>query len=241
MTVFQKVREEVQKQPPGTLLTGGDFGVPPEQAGALAQSLSRLYKQGILRRVMKGLYYKPRMGLLGEVGPSYEKVLMKLLEIYRQNVSYITGINVYNRMGLTTQVPKEFVIASDRPRAVLDIGGITVRFVRSYVTESVEDVSIVQILDAVCDIKNIPDANPNNSAKTLLGQFRRLLPEQRQDLAKYARYYPPQTRALTGLLLEALGEKKLALTLKKSLNPLTGYQVGLDASTFSNKRAWNIQ
>ncbi|MGV3524683.1 MAG: DUF6088 family protein [Candidatus Sericytochromatia bacterium] len=241
MTVFQEVREEVEKLVPGSLLTGADFYLPPDQAGALAQSLSRLYKQGVLRRLMKGLYYKPGRGLLGEVSPSYEKILMKLLEIYRKNVSYLTGVNVYSRMGLTTQISREFVIASDRPRGPLKMNGLEIRFLRSYVTETVEDVSMVQILDAIWDIKHIPAANPNHSAKVLLGQLRRLLPEQRQALATYAHYYPPQTRALTGLLFEQLGEAALAAHLKGSLNPLTSYKIGLDEALFTHKRAWNIQ
>lgn len=241
MSVFQKVRETVDQNPPGTLLTSNDFDVAQQDAGALAQSLSRLYKQGILRRMMKGLYYKPRMGLLGEVGPSYEKVLIKLLELYRQNISYVTGVNVYSKMGLTTQISREYVIASDKPRGPIKMSGLEIRFIKSYVTESVEDISIVQILDAIGDIKNIPAANPNNSAQTLLGQCRRLLPEQRQTLAKYARYYPPQTRALTGLILEKIGEDMLAMSLKSTLNPLTTYKIGLDASVFTTKHLWNIQ
>jgi hypothetical protein len=238
--VFQQVREEVEKQPPGALFALADFSLSPEQAGALTKALSRLYQQGRLRRLMKGLYYKPARGILGEVFPSYDKILRKLLEVYKQNISYITGANVYTELGLSTQVSKEYVIASDKPRSPVKIGTTEVRFVRSHVTEPVADVTPLQLLDAIWDIKNISANNPTQVALILIEQLRVLSASQCQALARYALSYPPQTRALTGLLFETLGAPALARQLKASLNSQTVYQIPLSTAVFPAKRSWNI-
>lgn len=241
VAVFQQVRDTVEQQVPGTLLALEDFPMSPEQAGALTKALSRLAQQGILRRLVRGLYYKPAMGLLGEVSPSYDKVLRKLLAVYKENISYVTGTNVYSKMGLTTQVAKEYVIASDRPRSPVRIGPMEVRFIRSHVTEPVEDITLLQLLDAIWEIKEIPASTPAKASRVLLGQLRALTPAQRQVLAAYACAYPPQTRALTGLLLETLGEASLARQLKASLNSQTIFRISLDPEAFPRQRDWNIR
>ncbi|HEY9839831.1 MAG: DUF6088 family protein [Candidatus Sericytochromatia bacterium] len=241
MGVFQQVREEVERRPPGELLTLADFALLPEQFGALAKALSRLAQIGTLRRVMKGLYFKPVMSIIGEVTtPSHDKVLMKLLELYRNKISYVTGTQVYSSMSLTTQISAEFVIATDRPRGPIQIGATKVRFIRSHVSEPVEDVVLVQLLDAIWDIKQIPATTPAKASRLLLGHLRRLSVAQRQTLARLALFYPPQTRALTGLMLETLGEKALAKSLKASLNTLTTFHLVLEPSVFLTARSWNF-
>lgn len=241
MAVYQQVLKEIDRRPPGELLTLADFALPPEQFMALAKALSRLTQAGTLCRVMKGLYFKPMKSIIGEVTtPSYEKVLQKLLELYRDKISYVTGTQVYSRMGLTTQIAGEFVIATDRPRDPVQIGPTKVRFIRSHVAEPVEDVVLVQLLDAICDIKQIPATTPAQAAGILLGQLRRLTAAQRKELTRLARSYPPQARALTGLMLDTLGEQTLAQALKTSLNPLTTYQLVLDDTVFPVARSWKF-
>lgn len=244
MTVFQQVREEVERRPDGAVLTIEDFAVPPEQLGAVAKSLSRLSQQGRLKRLMKGLYFKPFMGILGEVTiPYYDVLVRKLLELYKDRISYITGTNAYSGMSLTTQIANEVVIATDRPRAPLQIGPTKVRFIRSHITEAIgeEAAPVALLLDAIWEIKDIPATTPAKAARILRGRVRELTKRQRQELSRLAlAYYPPKTRALTGLLLETIGEKSLARQLKASLNPLTVFRLGLDEADFPTYRTWNI-
>lgn len=242
--VYQQVREEIERMPDGAVLTLEDFPVSPEQLGAVAKSLSRLQQQGTLKRLMKGLYFKPFMGVLGEVTlPYYDVLLQKLLELYKDRISYITGTNAYSSMSLTTQIANEVVIATDRPRAPLQIGSTKVRFIRSHITEALDAdaAPVAVLLDAIWDIKDIPATRPAKAARILRGRVRALTKQQRQELARLAlAYYPPQTRALTGLLLESVGEKRLAKKLKASLNPLTVFRLALDDETFPTSRTWNI-
>lgn len=240
-TVFQQVREEIARQPPGAILALEDFVLPIENTAALAKSLSRLSQNGTLRRLVKGLYYKPAIGILGEIStPPDKSLLLKLLALYKDKISYMTGTNVYNKMGLTTQVANEYVIASDKPRSPVQVGPTRVRFIRSHVKVPITDTVVIQLLDAIWEIKNIPANTPAKAAQVLLGQLRKLTPTQRQALATHAQAYPPLTRALTGLFLETLGEKTLSAQLKKSLNPLSTFKIALDTSVFPASRTWNI-
>ena len=66
MSIMQQVRERVALAQPGQVLTYADFQVNEGQLEALAAALSRLTKQGVINRLAKGCYYKPRRQSLGK-------------------------------------------------------------------------------------------------------------------------------------------------------------------------------
>lgn len=240
MTIMQEVRRQVEAQAPGTLFSFQEFAGSSTHTQNVAKALSLLNNKGIVRRLAKGLYYKPAFGVLGEKPPSYEQIITKLLALNKKNISYLSGTNIYRQLGLTTQVAKEFVIASDEPRSPVKIGTTEVRFIQSHVTVAVEDFRLLQLLDAVWEIKKIPDSTPMRSAKILQARFKELTSTQRKLLAVYAQDYPPSTRALVGLLLSSIGATKPARELKASLNPLTHFELALDPQLFPSARDWNF-
>lgn len=242
MNVNKLVKEQVEEASKGSLFVLQDFAVPLGRRDSLEKSLSDLYKAGVLQRISKGLYYKPKTSIFGDLPSSTPSLLGKLLSLYKDSVSYLTGVPAYAAMGLTTQVSTEYTIASDQPRSTpITYGPTTIRFIPSYVKETVEDVFLLQILDAMRDLERIPATTPQEASVLLQGVVKNLSAAQQKELARLAGAYPPSVRAFMGLLLEQLGKKRLAKSLRETLKPSTSYRMPIDKLVFTRSSEWNIR
>ena len=69
--------------------------------------LNRLKNEGIIKAEYKGVYYKPVITIFGEMGLDQTRLMqLKYLKDRNGNVKgYIVGAKLFNRLGLTTQVP----------------------------------------------------------------------------------------------------------------------------------------
>jgi hypothetical protein len=118
---------------------------------------------------------------------------------------------------------------------------VRVRFVRSRGEVKPEEVKLCQLLDALRQIKRLPDTSPGTALLHLREQLKQLPPAEKTALVRLAQNYNPATRALLGTLLEGLGEVKLATKLKASLNPLTTYKLSLSEQALPNHAQWQIR
>jgi hypothetical protein len=93
------------------------------------QALSRLAREGVLRRLQRGLYDYPRMNpkLGGELSPDCEQVARA---IARKTGSRIqpSGALAANLLGLSTQVPAKRVYLTDGASKTVGIGKQTLVF-----------------------------------------------------------------------------------------------------------------
>lgn len=69
--------------------------------------LNRLNKEGIIKTFYRGIYYKPEKNIFGEMPLDKNKIIeKKYLKDNDGNIKgYITGAKLFNKIGLTTQVP----------------------------------------------------------------------------------------------------------------------------------------
>jgi len=155
-------------------------------------------------------------------------------------ISYETGLNSFRQLGLTTQIATTTTIASAKPYRQIEIDNIKLKFIPKRVDVLEEDIYLVQILDALKDIKKIPATTPQKAFLYLKNLIKKESKERQRKLAKYALKYTPRTRALLGAILKELGLWEEAFQLKESLNPLTSYKIGLDLETLPTKKYWNI-
>ncbi|HWZ21509.1 MAG TPA: hypothetical protein VNW06_02580, partial [Cytophagaceae bacterium] len=101
-------------------------------------------------------------------------------------------------------------------------------------------ISSLQLLDAIRDIKNIPDTSVEESLRILIERIKTLPKEEQLLLVKLALEYNPSTRALVGAIMERYA-KNLDLTkLATSLNNLSEYNVGIGNKLLPNKSNWNL-
>jgi len=213
--------------------------VPSDNKQTVAIELSRLYKKGIIKKVSKGKFYKPKKRVFGEIEPSSDEKISSYIGA-SDDIAYETGLNSFRQLGLTTQVAKTTTIATNKPYKKIELDNIKIKFVPKRVDVPKDDILLVQILDALKDIKKIPDSTPEKAFGYLKEIIKKLSTEQQIKMAQYAIKYTPRTRALLGAVLKELGLWEQSFKLKETLNPMTKYKVGISKDILPSKEYWNI-
>lgn len=237
MSVAKITREFVKNIEDGQIFTFDD--IPTSSKASVAIELSRLFKKGLIKKVSKGRYFKPKIRVFGEVGPSSDDKISKYLDS-TEGVSYETGFNSFRQLGLTTQISKTITIATNKPYRKVKIDNINLKFVPKRVDVKVEDIYLLQILDAIKDIKKIPATTPSQSFVYLKNLIEKESSENQIKLTKYAKKYTPRTKALLGAILKELGNNECAYELKDSLNALTTFKLDISSEIIKDKKYWNI-
>jgi hypothetical protein len=234
-SVSKSVSRRVLGADADRIWTYSDFKGMPETA--VAAALSRLAKKDVIRRIRKGMYYRPRTTRFGETRPETPKVAEAALRNKGIRV-VVSGLPAYNRLGLTNQVSPHVTFDVERnisKKCLPD--GIRVRMVSNL--GSVDSKERV-ILDALRDIRSIPDA-------TVEGTFSRITELFRNHTASFDRVAvaalkePPRVRALVGAIGTALGVDNAKLDkLEDSLNKTTHFSLGL-SDKIPEVKAWGIR
>lgn len=85
-----------------------------DAAAAVSVALKRIMdgnKIPELRLYQKGIYYKTKITPFGEIGINQEQLISD--KYILPHIGYETGLTIINRLGLTTQIPKERMIATN--------------------------------------------------------------------------------------------------------------------------------
>jgi hypothetical protein len=144
-------------------------------------------------------------------------------------------------MGLTTQVPKNIRVACRGKRIITKVGSLQVKPVKSYLEVTNQNYYLLEFLDILKDIKTIPDTEKSQVIKFVVQKFKKLSKKEQQKLIEIALKYPPRVRSLTGAILNMISPKEPIIQLKKSINPLTVFEYGLDKKVLPNMEYWNIR
>jgi len=207
----------------------------------LAKALNRLATSGAIVKLAKGKFYKPEQSPFGELPPEQYQVVKDLLYRGGKVEGYLTGISVYNSLGLTTQVGSSIQIGKNEVRPAFKRGKYTISFVKQKNSISAENIPLLQILDALRFIKKIPDSSISNSCQTLRALVSNLVKKEQEATIRLAMKYQPATRALLGAILDDCGCGDRVEKLKKSLNPLTTYTIPGAADVLAPASRWNIK
>jgi Family of unknown function (DUF6088) len=237
-----KVKSKINKIGKGKSFGYTDLGIAKEDYLTAAKALERLQAKGIIKKISKGVFYKPEQTLFGELKPDYNEQLRPFLFENGKRTAYITGTSLYNQLNLTTQMAFRIKIASRSKRISINRGAVKADAVKSYADVTDNNYQLLGFLDALKDIKRIPDSNVKNVVKILSGRIKKLSEKQIAELVKYALLYPPRVRALLGAILEIQDSNFRYLTiLKEKLNPLTTIKLGLKENDLPTIANWNIK
>lgn len=234
MSAAQQTRDFIVALKASKLFTYDD--IPMENKSAVAIELSRLFKQGVIKKVSKGKFYKPKKTSFGELEPSLDEKIQS----YMDASSYETGINAYRKLGLTTQVANSVTIATNKPYKKVQVGNITINFVPKRADAPKKYVELLVILDALKDIKRIPDSSASEVIVSLKKIINSLEDDKKIKLPNYAKSYPPRVMAIIGAIFTEMGFKKEALPLKQMLNPLTKFGLNVKDDVLRYKKEWGI-
>lgn len=127
-TVVKKVLSWIRGRGRGTVFTIGELAGVGSRA-AIDQTLSRLARQGVIRRLGVGVYDYPRenIRLGGALTPPPEAIAKA---VARRSASRLLppGALAANALGLSTQVPTKLIYLTDGPQRTLRIGSQTLVF-----------------------------------------------------------------------------------------------------------------
>jgi hypothetical protein len=107
--------EEIMNENPGEIYSINDFYYLATK-NTVKSVLYRLEKEGKISRLIDGLYTKPKYSeILKEYSyPSVDSLAEKIADKYDWNIS-ATGDLALNYVGISTQIPNEYIYISDGP------------------------------------------------------------------------------------------------------------------------------
>src|ERR1700749_1414706 len=200
-SVAKAVRDKVERGAADKLWTYADFD--GMSTLAVAAALSRLAKEGLIRRVRNGVYYKPRETRFGPTRPDAARVAEAVLG--RRGIRWSSsGLPAYNALGLTTQVSA--VPTFDVDREVTSLRTNPLRGVRLRTVDSLRGLKPEErsALDALRDLKSIPDTTPDEALKRV-AELCRSGRVSFDRMAKHSGGEPPRVKALLGTVGTMIG------------------------------------
>lgn len=194
---------------------------------AVAQSLSRLARSGVLQRLSKGVYYRPRQTPFGTSRPN-PAAIHKLAT--RRKKVYPSGITAANLLGFTTQNARTMEVATNSlslPRKL--IGQETIvhsRRPEAWSALSEMDAALLDFLRRRGETSELPPEETVGRLLTLLAKKGRL-----ERLVQVSNSEPPRVRAILGAIAEQLGKSPITLRrLRANLNPFSRFDFGVFAA-----------
>ncbi len=241
MNVSKKIVQQIKIIPDDTTFGYEQLPIAKEEYLAAAKAMERLQKKGIIKKISKGVFYKPKMSVFGELKPNEQEILKPYLFQDGKRMAYITGTYLYNQLGLTTQLTNRIKIASRSKRIYVNTGALKATPVKSYADVTDENFQLLGFLDAIKDLKIIPDADINSAITVFSNRIKQLTNQEVEEMINYALLYPPRVRALLGAILEQINRTRGIEKLREKLNPLSHFNFGIKPEYLKSVSNWNIR
>ena len=156
MASFRKeILGQIERIDTGRIFTFRDLSFETEKTANVAVLLSEQSRKGVLVRVEKGAYYRPKKSVLG-LGklPVYQDEQFRYLT--EKLNGYITGAYVYNKMGLTEQVATTITIATPNPVRRFRFKNLDIECVKAYCMDYPDERTCSASAISSCTIRRWP-------------------------------------------------------------------------------------
>ncbi len=241
ISIQKKVKKFIDGILPGAVFRYNDISTKKEEVAGILKALSRLTKKENIKRLRKGIYYKPKQSVFGEIKPDENEIINILTINDKTIIGYKTGISEYNRLGLTAQVPNAITLKAKGNKRRAKISNLGIKYQTLNHNIKKNDIEKLRILDALKDITKIPDSDINNVMLRLISLIKKMDLKEKYRLLFLSRRYNPRTRALLGAFFELNDDIALSNVLQRTLNPITEYKIGIDSNILPNKTNWKIK
>lgn len=148
-----QIEERIKNYPYGTAFSASDF-LDIAEANSVSQALYRIEKDGMIRRVLNGVYDKPAYSeLIQEYSvPRIDRIAEALARRFNWNIAP-SGNTALNILHISTQVPNVWEYVSDGPYRDYMIGKTPLKFkhvmAREITGYSPITVMIIQAIRAI--------------------------------------------------------------------------------------------
>ena len=102
-TIADIVKSRINTFNEGYVFSYMDIDGPSKNREAIIKALNRLVEKGIIDKLAKGKFYKPTKSEYGRLGPDLSEIVKDLLEHKGEQIGYLTGHSIFNKLRLTTQ------------------------------------------------------------------------------------------------------------------------------------------
>lgn len=164
--------------------------LPGKSRESVRQEMKKLTDEGKIERLYNGVYYLSYRTILGTKGKvSVDKFVRKrFLEVNGQTTGYITGIQLANMYGFTTQNPSCFEVCSNEASTKqrrLDIDGRQIIVYKPVADITRENKGALQFLDLMSTIDKYSEVSGDEFTSKLkafvtvdvdFGQVKKYLP-----------------------------------------------------------------
>ena len=128
MYIVDDIEQQIQRSEAGTLFFVSDFAKTGNDV-FISRVLSEFTEKGLLCRLAKGIYYKPVKTRFGILYPEVGELVKAIAR--RDNAQVLpTGETAQNMLGLSTQVPMNYVYLTSGSARRIEVGPRTVTFKR---------------------------------------------------------------------------------------------------------------
>src|SRR5208283_3575701 len=127
-TMRDQILARINRLGEGNPFSAKDF-LDIASRGTIDMAMSSLTRNGILRRIRRGLYYMPKINpaLGGELSPDIDEAARAIARGQRWKI-VPEGAWAANLLGLSTQVPAKIIYLTDGPNGEVPIGRRTIHF-----------------------------------------------------------------------------------------------------------------
>lgn len=204
---------------------------------AVAQALSRLTRAGLIERLSKGIYYRPRPTALGQSRP--QPIHLQQLAA-AQGPIFPAGLAATNLLGFSTQSAGRAEVATSKASLPRKLVGrdvvVHARRPAAWARLTEWEGALLDFLRCGGQHSEFPPAQTCERLLSLLQE-----PGRFEKFLEVAASEPPRVRALLGALGERLGKPaELLRPLRDSLNPYSRYDFGL-LSALPNAKTWQAK
>ena len=173
---LNQIRGNIEKAENGSVFVSTDFTDITDKK-TVNMGLIRLADEGLIKKILFGVYYKPEFSkLLGEtVAPSPNKVAHALARNFGWTI-VPCGDTALNLLGLSTQVPSQWVYVSDGAYKEYTFDNTTIKFKRT----TNKEISKVSYKTALT-IQALKALGKENITEQVISRLKKILTDEDKE------------------------------------------------------------
>lgn len=174
-----QIKHSISRRKEGEVVFPSEFRGMGTDA-AIKQALSRLARQGFIKRLAHGIYYKPKIDtVLGEIRPSADDVIRMVAQKEKIRIKP-AGTYALHELGLTTQVPTRRVYITDGHPREFALGKLKIKFKGTTPKRLMRQGKISSLV-----IQALEELGTENIDKDIKQKIRALLMQENQQKLKH--------------------------------------------------------
>lgn len=172
----ETIKKRIEKAEYGSVFILSDFSDIAETS-AVRKAITRLENDGMIKRIIRGVYYKPEYNeLLNEaVAPSPDKVAHAIARNFGWTI-VPCGDTALNLLGLSTQVPSQWVYVSDGAYKEYSYDNTTISFKKT----TNKEISKVSYKTALT-IQALKAFGKENITDVVIDRLRKVLTDKEKE------------------------------------------------------------